>query len=228
MTKHLMNKVGMAAVCMAAAGAAGSTPPKPDARAEQVAADKAAAEATEALKATNGGKGNSVVDPKYRDRMKGREPDWVAARIAQFATATREVKTKVTEGEGENAKTIEKVEKRPAGVDADALSNLMRINHLNPDPYIKSKNQGWEGRFRMTASNMLRTRAKQFHGLNLPTDKGGVAFVSAPKDFLASKNAGEKPSHNYTDGSKIAPPKPEKPAEEAKGADSKKTETASA
>lgn len=190
-------------------------------------AAKTAAEDTAAAKATNDGKGKSIVDPKYRERMKGREPDWVAKRITEHSTATKTVTRSKTEGEGEAAKKVNYDETVNVGVDIDKLEALAKMNKLPVDGLLKTKaNHGFGGRFKMTVSNLLRAAVKQRHGMFIPDTKGIPVWLSAPKDFLTEKGAPDKPTHNQ-DGTKIAVPKPEKPAKEAPAADAK-TETAKA
>lgn len=148
----------------------------------------------------------SIVNPKYRDKYKG-EKNWLAKFIDAEATKTREVK--VTKPNPANPdEKITTTENRAAGVDTKALFVLADKNGID---YANLKghedDHGFPGRARMTIGNGLRRVVKQRHGLY---NKGGT-FTSAPADFLAQIDAGDKPTHNQ-DGSKIAVAKPEAPA----------------
>lgn len=150
----------------------------------------------------------SIVNPKYRDKYKGAEKDWLAKFLDGEATLTRDVK--VTKPNPDNAdEKITVTEKRPDGVDIDALFTLASKNGLDVAKYSAQRDSnGFAGRFRMTIRNMLQKVVKQRHGL---FNVGGT-FTSAPAEFLTKIGAPEAPTHTQA-GEKIA--KPAAPTEPA-------------
>lgn len=179
---------------------------------------KAAAPATAPAPAPTTSK--SIVSDKYRDKYKNAPKDWFKTFIEGQATATRTVKvTKPNPTNPDEKITVD--EQRPDGVDVKALFKLAKANGLNVDKYeAQVDDHGFPGRFRMTVGNMLRTVAKQRHGL---FNKDGT-FTSAPTDWLSTNGAGDKPSHDQK-GVKIVPPKAEtetKTADASKGAEASK------
>lgn len=140
----------------------------------------------------------SIINPKYRDKYKGKEKDWLAKFIDEHATATKTVK--YTEMDGDTK--VNKTKTVSDGVDVDKLHALAEKNGLDITALkAQSDTHGYPGRARMTIRNMLQTVAKQRHGLH---NTGGT-FVSAPKDFLAAKGAPDAPTHTQK-GEKIAKP----------------------
>jgi hypothetical protein len=178
--------------------------------AQAASAPKAAATPAPAA-APAAAKGKSIVDPKYRNKYKATDKDWLAKFLDEQATKTRD--KKVTEGDGE--KQVTKTVKVPDGVDVDALFTLAAKNHLDVKKFEAQRtSHGFGGRFRMTVRNMLQTVIKQRHGV---FNTGGT-FLTAPADWLSAKGAPDKPTHNR-DGSKIAaPPKPTAAAPAAEAA----------
>lgn len=84
----------------------------------------------------------------------------------------------------------------PAGkLDPDAMAEVARLNGINTDK-LNRTTPGWQGRFRMTARNMLvKVVAKNGFISVPPTDKGDSE--KAPSDWLAAnqpkvKEAGDK------------------------------------
>jgi hypothetical protein len=163
----------------------------------------------------------SIIDPKYRNK---KEPDWMASQIALFATRMKTVAGKEVSVEGSNPPKTTKLPdiQKPDGVNVDALFALATINNLDVEKFRDQVgSHGFEGRFRMTVSNMLRAAARNRHGVFFPTGKGGkVEWHDAPADFLAnSKPPAPKEATHNKDGSKIAKAKPAAAAEpEAKAA----------
>lgn len=155
--------------------------------------------------------GKSIVDPKYRDKYK--TPDWLAKILIDSATASKEKVIKEKDPADET-KVLTKTVIVPDGVDIDKLFAIGKENGLDLAKYEDQREvHGFTGRFRMTVRNMLQAVVKQRHGLIV-----GGKFVEAPKEFLAERKAPESPTHE-PDGTKIPvvkPPKPEKPAAEAK------------
>ena len=189
--------------------------------ADATKAEKAAKDKENTIKATGAAAqpapeaaadgGKSIINAKYRDgRYKAENQDWLGKLVGEKCTtySDRE-RTVKTDDEGGTKKVTEKV---ADGVDVDAVFKLGRENGLNLDKYDAQRgSHGFAGRIRMTVRNMLQAEAKRRHGLVVDGK-----FVSAPADWLASKGAPEKPTHNQK-GEKIATPKPPK----AEGADAK-------
>jgi hypothetical protein len=140
--------------------------------AQAASAPKAAATPAPAA-APAAAKGKSIVDPKYRNKYKATDKDWLAKFLDEQATKTRD--KKVTEGDGE--KQVTKTVKVPDGVDVDALFTLAAKNHLDVKKFEAQRtSHGFGGRFRMTVRNMLQTVIKQRHGV---FNTGGT-FLTAP------------------------------------------------
>lgn len=142
----------------------------------------------------------SIIDAKYRDG-RYKEQDWLGGLIGSVATSTKEVQKTVVDGD-EKKTTTETV---PDGVNVDALFALAKENNLDVAKFeAQREGHGFPGRFRMTVRNMLQAAAKKRHGIRV-----NGKFVEAPADWLASKDAPEKPTHTQ-DGTKIVIPKPVK------------------
>lgn len=166
---------------------------------KEAPAPKEAAPAEAAAETTTA---KSIVNPKYRGIYTKDKRDWLALFIDEHCTAMKDVKrTEKTEDGATATKTVQV----PDGVDVDKVFALARINHLDVDKYEDQRgSHGFAGRLRMTVRNMLQTVAKQRHGLNGPDGK----FVSAPAEWLASKDAPATATHK-PDGTKIVVPKAE-------------------
>lgn len=137
----------------------------------------------------------SIVDPKYRDAYKNKEPDWLAKLIVGVAQPLVEKKQTTVDGDKKSTKTI----KVPGDVDVKALFALAKENGCDVTKYkTQEGSQGFAGRMRMTVRNMLQAVAKQRHGLVV-----GGKFTKAPAEWLSEKGAPEAPSHTK-DGEKIA------------------------
>lgn len=136
----------------------------------------------------------SIVDPKYREAYKNREPDWLAKLIAGVAQPLVEKKVTEVDGETKKVKTI----KVPGDIDIKALFGLAKENGLDVAVYKSQEgSHGFEGRMRMTIRNMLQGAAKRQHGLNV-----GGKWTKAPAEWLAEKGAPEAPTHGK-DGVKL-------------------------
>lgn len=144
----------------------------------------------------------SIIDAKYRDG-RYKEQDWLGTLIAGVATTTKEVQK--TTGEGDERVT--KTEIVPDGINVDALFALAKENGLDVAKFeAQREGHGFPGRFRMTVRNMLQAAAKKRHGIRV-----AGKFEAAPADWLAAKQAPDKPTHTQ-DGTKIVVPKPVKEA----------------
>ena len=156
----------------------------------------------------------SIIDPKYRAKYKT-AIDWCSAFIDGLVK-TPVTKEKTTTAE-DGTKTTETVTTKETRVDLDALFSLAKANSIDVAKYEAQRDQkNAPGRLRMTIGNMLRSAAKNRHGLyNIE----GV-WTDAPADFIGD---GVK-THN-PDGSKI---KVEKPAAAAAETEKAADETAEA
>lgn len=154
----------------------------------------------------------SIVNPKYRNKYKGAEKDWLAKFMDEQASKTRDVK--VTKPNPTNPdEKITVTETRPDGVDVDKIFTLAAKNGLDVKKYeAQRETNGFPGRFRMTVRNMLQKVAKQRHGV---FNTGGT-FCSAPAEFLTKVGAPEAPTHTQA-GEKIAKPAPEPAADSPAG-----------
>lgn len=140
-------------------------------------------------------KAKSIVDSKYRDKYKNRK-EWLSDLLKEHGSATREVTKTIKGGEGEPDKQETKTV--IDGVDTAKLFKIARENGLNVDKYEnQTDTHGFGGRFRMTVGNMLRSIAKQRHGLTI-----NGTWIDAPKDWLEEYKAPTVPSHER-DGTKI-------------------------
>jgi hypothetical protein len=155
----------------------------------------------------------SIVNPKYRGKYTEANKDWLAKLLDAEATKTKDVK--VTKPNPENPdEKVTVTEKRPDGVDTDALFVLAANNGLDVAKYkAQVDGHGFPGRFRMTVGNMLRKVIKQRHGMF----NKGKTFMSAPPEMLDKLGVekGSAPTHTQT-GEKIAKPKADAPAADAK------------
>lgn len=158
-------------------------------------------------KAQNG-ETSSIVNPKYRELYKTREPDFVAQVLNDQAVDTKTVKGK------DGAE-----EERRGMVNVDALFALAEANGLEVEKFrsqVGSPN--FAGRFRMTVGNMLRATARKRHGLYIYDNKGKKVWEDAPEEFLAAHNITGEPTHDR-EGVKVPKAKAEKAEDsEAKGA----------
>lgn len=145
----------------------------------------------------------SIVPEKYGKDYKGAQ-DWVSDLIGKCTTEIKTVKRKVTTKNEDGSETVEEIsEEKPGGVNVDALFELASTNFIDVKKYeTQRETHGFPGRFRMTLANMLRSRAKQRHGL-FDTDAN---WHAAPPEWLSEKSAPEKPTHT-PQGEKIVPPK---------------------
>lgn len=125
---------------------------------------------------------SGLIDPKYREAMKGREPDWVGQFIAKHAT--------VKDGDGNMVVTSARILEL-------AKNNMLNQNSIDQ----LRKTDANAGRIRMTIGNMLRAAARQRHGLYGNDGK----FYKADSAFLTAGKfpAPESPTHDR-DGVKIA------------------------
>jgi hypothetical protein len=161
----------------------------------------------------------SIVNPKYRGKYTAENKDWLAKLLDAEASKTKDVK--VTKPNPENPdEKITVTEKRPDGVDTDALFTIAANNGLDVAKYkAQVDGHGFPGRFRMTVGNMLRKVVKQRHGVF----NKGKTFMSAPPEMLAKLGVTGEPTHTQA-GEKIA--KPVAAKAEAPAADAAKTEAA--
>lgn len=173
------------------------------AKTPKAAPEAAAPPAAEAEAATEV---KSIVNPKYRGKYTADQKDWLSKFLDDNASKTKEVKVTVKAEDGEG--TVTKTEKRPDGVDVDAIFALGKANGLTLTKYEDQRNHhGFPGRFRMTVANSLRRIIRERHGIF----NAGGTFMKAPAEMLTKVGASEKPTHNQ-DGTKIVPPKVEAPA----------------
>lgn len=161
----------------------------------------------------------SIIDPAYRDRMKGAS-DWIgnfleAAALDKGVGAKAAVEA-VEEVKDADGKVITEAVKGRAATkgkdvwDLDKMFALAEANGVDTAKYESAKDHpSGVGRMRMTISNMLRSRARKRHGL---FDILGN-WHDAPADFVDGHDRVEE-----RDGTKIAKAKPEAKADgEAQG-----------
>lgn len=206
MTRSMLRLGAAAALFVAAADAGAATAPADDAA-------------------------KSIINEKYRDgRYKLENQDWlgklIADKVTQFTEKTTKVAIEGKDGEFKNVTT-----QVADGVNVDAVFKLGRENGLNLDKYEDQRgSHGFAGRIRMTVRNMLQAEAKRRHGLVIDGK-----FVTAPAEWLQSKGAADKPTHDQK-GVKIPVPpkaKPEvkagdKPATDPKAGNAKPAPTETA
>jgi hypothetical protein len=181
---------------------------------EQVMETEATATTATEATATEPVKAKSIVDPKYRNKYKDKNRhEWLADLLKVNASAFHTIPAKPAVGkEGEEGYKPATAERRVIdGVDVDKVFKIARENGLDVDKYEAQRDtHGFPGRFRMTAGNMLRTVARQRHGLFINGE-----WQEAPADWLTAQGVEGGPTHNK-DGSKIAVAKAAEPAAESK------------
>lgn len=125
----------------------------------------------------------SIVPEKYRGKYKGAS-DWIGEFMEGQAKSAAVPAEKDKEG---------KVTKKavPAAWIVAKIMKLGEINGIDTSKYGEVTDEN-TGRMRMTIGNGLRARAKRRHGLK------GIdgTFVKAPKPFLESIGAPEKPTED--------------------------------
>lgn len=162
----------------------------------------------------------SIIDPAYRERMKGAS-DWIG-EVLEAAALTRGVGAKpaveavpgVAEEKDENGNVIRAAVAEVKGKaatkgqdvwDLDKMFALAEANGIDTAKYESAKDHpSGVGRMRMTISNMLRSRAKKRHGL---FDLNGN-WLDAPASFEVDEVRSEE-----RDGTKIAKVKKAKEAD---------------
>lgn len=165
----------------------------------------------------------SIIDAKYRNKYKNRK-EWLSDLLKANASLSHEIPAKLAVGEEgkEGYKAATPARTVVDGVDVDALFKIGAENGLDLAKYEAQKGgHGFPGRFRMTVGNMLRSVAKQRHGITI-----GGEWQEAPEEWRKNVGAPEAPTHNK-DGSKIAVAKAaDTPATESKliKADANKSE----
>lgn len=158
---------------------------------------KAAKKAAKTSAASSG-----IIDPKYREAMANRDPDWVSQHIAKHAS------------DGED------------GVTSKRVIELAKANQLNQESLDQlRKTDANAGRVRMTIGNMLRAAARQRHGLFGTDGK----FYKADPAFLKSGKfpAPSEPTHDR-EGTKFAKAKAAPAKAASKKAGKQQSEAAAA
>lgn len=151
----------------------------------------------------------SIVDPAYRERMKGAS-DWVGD-LMENAALTRGVGAKdaveeVTDAEGNVTQKGKPGTKGKDVWDIDSIFLLAEKNGIDTTKYEAAKDHpSGVGRMRMTISNMLRARGRKRHGLY---DHEGN-WQDAPEDFLQDADGNIPAPTENPDGTKIPKAKPE-------------------
>lgn len=167
----------------------------------------------------------SIVDEKYKD-MRGAS-DWIG-RVLEEAALTTGVGAKpavaeVKDAEGNVTQAAKPATKGKDVWDLEAILHVVGENTFDKkgqevlakfsdkvNEYIEDNtaHPGLVGQLRMTASNMLRSRARKRGGLYI-----GGEWVNAPEGFGVNSPLTERP-----DGTKIAKEKPAKADAEADNA----------
>ena len=144
---------------------------------------------------------NSIVDPKYHRKMWAGANDFVTELFREHCSGTKTVKVWQKDENGntikdDNGKAVYATEERSMGVDVDKIFMLCRVNNIDVDKFERQKgSHGFAGRFRMTASNMIRHAAKKRHGIYVIQDDRKI-WIAAPPEWLAEKNAPSEPIEN--------------------------------
>lgn len=162
--------------------------------------------------------GKSIVDPMYREKMKG-ATDWVGEMMEKAALVVdREATPAVEEVKDKDGNVTTKAKPAVAAKkfwNLDAMFALAEANGIDTTKYENAREaSSGVGRMRMTFSTMLRARAKRRHGL---MDAEGK-WHKAPEEFLRKglKEGEETPEPTEKrDGTKIVKKKPteDKPSE---------------
>lgn len=149
----------------------------------------------------------SIIDPKYRDKYKPENRDWLALFIDEQCTVKQTKEVAVKDEEGNDTGETETVELKKSTLVLDDLFALADQNGIDTAKYEEQAGRpNAPGRLRMTLGNMLRARAMKRHGLfNI---EGG--WVAADDAFI-----GEAPLTENPDGTKIKVAKEPEPESEA-------------
>lgn len=165
----------------------------------------------------------SIVDEKYKD-MRGAS-DWIGHVLEEAALTTgvgaKPAVDEVKDAEGNVTQAAKAATKGKDVWDLKAILHVVGENTFDKkgqevlakfsgkvDDYLadNTAHPGLVGQLRMTASNMLRSRARKRGGLHI-----GGEWVDAPEGFEVNSPLTERP-----DGTKIAKEKPVKADAEAK------------
>ena len=121
---------------------------------------------------------------KYAKGYKGAQ-DWLSETITGEVT------------------TMDKKSGKRSSTDVSALFALAQFNNIDVAKHKARRSAaGFAGRFRMTLRNMLQATTKRRHGLF----GAGGKWITAPAEWLKSKDAPDNPTEKRT-GEKIAAPK---------------------
>lgn len=135
----------------------------------------------------------SIIGGDYAKKYRERGADWIGELIDKQCVAQDD-------------------KGKPTGLVIEDLFGLAEVNGIDVTKYRTQVDRpNAVGRLRMTIGNMLRARAKRRHGLYATDQK----WVKAPKEFLESIDAPEKPTEQK-DGTKIVAPKPKAEKKETK------------
>ena len=165
----------------------------------------------------------SIVDEKYK-YMRGAS-DWIGRVLEEMALTTgvgaKAAVAEVKDAEGNVTQAAKQATKGVNVWDLEAILDLIAENTFDKkgqevlakfaDKVAEhnadsATHPGLVGQLRMTASNMLRSRARKRDGLHIDGE-----WVDAPDDFEVNSPLAEHP-----DGTKIAKEKPVKADAEAK------------
>lgn len=122
----------------------------------------------------------SVVTSKYKARY--------AERAAEMRGKKGVEKRVLADSSGdwlalELAALIRPTKKKPA--DLDLFEAICKANGVNLDS-LPRNTRGWQGRFRMNGSQMLRTAIAEANGeFRVPGEHGGFTTKQAPKSWVA-------------------------------------------
>lgn len=164
----------------------------------------------------------SIVDEKYKD-MRGAS-DWIGRVLEEMALTTgvgaKPAVAEVKDAEGNVTQAAKAATKGKDVWDLEAILHVVgentfdkkgqevlakfsdKVAEYNAD---NTTHPGLVGQLRMTASNMLRSRARKRGGLHIDGE-----WVDAPDEFQVNSPLTERP-----DGTKIAKEKPAKADAEA-------------